>query len=150
MHHLSYTEAITILYSHNTFEFHELYPFISFPSSLLSSRFDAIRSLQLTLKLNHFVGLPLECSLLSPNNETWKRVCSLISNMQGLQNLRVELRMAERAEAFKAEEEFESLAPLMDILQVKSFMVCVGWSMQWIPYNARGWWEKPFEIIEMK
>ena len=56
---------------------------------------------------------------------------------------------AESSTAFDAEEEFRFLAPLMDIRHVKRFVVCVRWSMQWIPYDARGWWEKPFELVEV-
>lgn len=80
----------------------------------------------------------------------------MLKKMSGLQDLHIELRMGDPADfrmgrqaaALTAEQEFQLLSPLMEIRHAKKFLVSLGWPMRWIPYGDRGWWDKPFDIID--
>lgn len=159
-HNYSYTEAISILYSHNTFEFRDLLSFLCFPTTILPARINVIRNLQLTCRISNGYGyIQHEDIKLSPySDSTWKNVCEIMKNMSSLQDLQVDLMMGEQADLrmrgrplahpLDGKQELQLFLPLMGIRQARKFVAIITWPMQWNRYDARGWWDKPFELVE--
>ncbi|CAF9927985.1 MAG: hypothetical protein ALECFALPRED_003921 [Alectoria fallacina] len=125
-----YTEAISTLYSHNTFEFRDLYSLICFPSTILPTRMNQIRS----LKLDCIVGAGhrnFGRTDVTPQNDVpWKMVWKIIAGMTELRDLRVDLAMLRDSPSLSAEQEIQLLAPLMAVRQAKGFVVNLRWSAQ--------------------
>lgn len=152
---IRYTEAITILYSANTFEFRHEINFIYFPPTILPTRMSAIRSLQFRLKIS---GMLTEYSALAYRDRrptgapegalAWKMLWAVVTDMSALRVLNVELEMGSRLDVYTGREIDELLTPLMDVRQTERFVVVIGWVVVG-DYRMRELSEKPFEIVEV-
>lgn len=152
---IRYTEAITILYSANTFEFRHEINFIYFPPTILPTRMSAIRSLQFRLKIS---GMLTENSALAYRDRrptgapegalAWKMLWAVVTDMSALRVLNVELEMGSRLDVYTGREIDELLTPLMDVRQTERFVVVIGWVVVG-DYRMRELSEKPFEIVEV-
>jgi hypothetical protein len=128
-----YSEAIPILYSTNTFSFIDLDCLRYLSATILPSRFQAIKKLEIEWYLtwplyDDFAQRMLfSTSLYPPHDEaTWEEIWRIIAGMAGLQKLRVELNYFD---GFRDDEcENKMLAPLRQVKGVRDFVVNLGWS----------------------
>jgi len=128
-----YSEAVPILYSTNTFSFIDLDCFRYLSATILPSRFQAIKKLEIEWYLTWPIyddfaqRMLISTSLYPPHDEaTWEEIWRIIAGMSGLQKLRVELNYFD---GFRDDEcENKMLAPLRQVKGVKDFVVNLGWS----------------------
>lgn len=112
----SYTEAIPLLYTANTFSFKDSDCLKYLPTLIPPQRFDAIRSLKLHW---HLRGYPSEDPTAKENyDEIWR----IIASMPRLRELRVQLAMHSRPHiSFWRANEAVWLAPLKDFKELEVF-----------------------------
>lgn len=89
MHNPSYTEAVPLLYSTNTFDFSSLETLLAFSSAILPSRFDSIVRLRLDLQFS----LSARYGESNPESDMprWERTWRVIATMRSLQEVRVRI-----------------------------------------------------------
>ena len=88
-HHLpllSYTEAISLLYSLPIFSFDSLETFLAFSYAILPRRFDSIRRLQLDFQFS----TAAQFSESHPDNNMpwWERIWRVIATIRDLEEIR--------------------------------------------------------------
>lgn len=84
-----YTEAIHMLYAHNTFLVDHLDTVVNLSCTIFPQRLASIRSLQLTWTFHHLC-LESRFQLLPPDDgATWEQACQIIASMKGLRSFRL-------------------------------------------------------------
>ncbi|KAL5389697.1 hypothetical protein DPSP01_002191 [Paraphaeosphaeria sporulosa] len=88
----TYVEAAHLLYTTHTFMFSDLTSFLCFERLVPSHHWHRIKSIGITWDYDE-VGHDFEYDHLPcpTNEETWKEVCRAVSEMKGLEHLRVDL-----------------------------------------------------------
>ena len=138
-----YSEAIYVLYAHNTFRFINLSTIISFSSIILPQRLKSIRSLHLHweihmgyFKLNQTQTHRLEL-LERPVDTRWETVCQILADMSGLRELRVLLLQHPFWyvwREFKRQDEI--FEPMRRIQGLEKYEVEVNWKVDPSPLLA--------------
>jgi len=143
-----YTEAIVILYSHNTFDVNGPEAMISLSQTLLPHRLVAIRSLQLTWAFFHPAHTVYDGDkiLLNGDEALWKVCWAVVGGMKGVSNIRIWLSMSPAVEAARQPEE-EMLEPLKEIGLKKRIEVRVSWTLP--QSEDRSLEEYPFRLIRL-
>lgn len=111
----SYSEAIEILYTTNTFSFFQPETLILFPSTLLPTRVPLIRHLAF-----HYYFRLRDI----PHN--WKRCCTLLRTLPCLQTLTITLSYYHVQWQLDLESE-DILSPLVDVSVKGEFVVYIDW-----------------------
>lgn len=114
----SYADAITLLYSSNTFEFDSMESFVSFSCALLPQRFDTIRSVRLDLRFN--LSLYFSESTCFNDWPRWERTWRILSTMGSLQRLWVRIVWPR---VLYDQEERRFTHPLWILTRMKTFEV---------------------------
>ena len=136
----SYTAAVRLLYSSNTFIFNDPQTFVFFPTTILADRFETIRSLELTVTTSYLITqvhqIPLQ----------WTKVAGLFERMTSLQYLLIYvLESNEQLYPIASERLF---LPLMQIRHVKRFLVMAGWdTFDKTLWESGEWKNRPFEVV---
>lgn len=140
-----YTEAIPVLYGDNTFSMPHLESVISLADTILPQRFNSIRSVELGWYF--YIPYPLYAPEFQPIDyppydiATWKRVWSILANMEGLLQLRVDLV---GRWSLTADEEGRLLGPAMKVQRPRVWEMRVDWQDVGVDWEAQG---APFRIV---
>ncbi|KAI9717122.1 MAG: hypothetical protein M1812_004870 [Candelaria pacifica] len=149
-----YSEAINILYSQNTFIFRDLDTVINFPKTVLPQRWHSIRFLRLEWTFRYpFEPLYTKPSPTNNNRPQddqakWERACDVISSMDGLQNVILDLNASFRSRTQHPDviPVVTLLRPLSDIKVNGSFIVRVPFPTPEIE-EATGSGRIPYRIV---
>lgn len=132
-----YSESISILYSHNTFDFDQRESLYSLSITILPDRFNMIRSIQL-----HHLTNPANLNL--PDVWVlWEQIWRIIADMQGLRELRISFAARNFGRLADMREdglEQKVLAPLRAVTKPKIFTVEVPWrpgQLQDVPFQIK-------------
>ena len=80
----------------------------------------------------------------------WKRACNVLALMMGLRDLRVVFGLlARNTETLSEWQETGLLLPLMEVRQVRKFVVLVGWHLRFQNLEGRVQSNMPFELKEI-
>ncbi|KAF2015309.1 hypothetical protein BU24DRAFT_421613 [Aaosphaeria arxii CBS 175.79] len=141
-----YSESIKLLYSTNTFSFHDLDCIRYFSSTILPRRFELVQSLTLEWLLAWPIYDPVGQNILlsapalyPPHDEaTWEATWRIIASMPKLKRLFVGLFYFD---GFRDPEfEAQMLAPLMEVTRPKEFKLYPTWQLKAIE-------GAPFEVV---
>lgn len=125
----SYTEAINILYTQNTFIFNELSTFLYFTTHLPTQRLDNIRSVYLKWQSTEFeqTGHRLAPQYqLKPLDRRWETICKTLQNMS-LKKLRLQLLRGEWRSSSGPIWEEDLFKLLQHLTCIEEFQVEVNW-----------------------
>lgn len=127
----AYSETISMLYSTNTFSFHDLDCIRYFSASILPKRFDIIRSLDVQWHFrwpsyNTLAQRLLATTMYPPHDEaSWEDCWRIIASMKGLKKIQVSIR--DSSNISDEEKEGCMLAPLYQVVHIPDFTVSLDW-----------------------
>lgn len=129
-----YSEAIDILYSHNTFNIQDLSIINIFTSSILPQRLRSIRVLHIAWPFReHKIDSTGEIITL-PFDERWRAVWEAITAMSGLEELCVRLiRGATLDVVGESAWEERVFEPMLQMRAIAKFEVEMNWAMDPAP-----------------
>ena len=137
-------EAIPVLYEDITFSMIHLESVILFAETILPQRFNTIRSIQLSWYFYYFVSMRVFQSIGNPpyDTATWKRVWSILANMENLIKLRVDLVWG-LLQPLTADEERDMLEPAMKVKRPRMWDLRVDYEGDGFDWEAQG---APFKV----
>lgn len=123
----SYTEAIDMLYSTNTFDFIDLDNIVQLAATILPRRLNAICALNLSWQFGYLAppGSDLGAFIYPSQKEAWERVWAIIADMESLRRLQV--RLEALWQVLHPEAEAGLLRPLEAVRRPRLFTVKVSW-----------------------
>ena len=121
----SYSEAINLLYSESTFNFHGPECIIKLPRLLLPQRINAIRDLDFVWLLR---DPPASSKPTHRDWREWSEVWEEIARMRGLKKLHVKLVVAVLHSFRWARNEARLLQVVASVTQPAQFLLTVPWS----------------------
>ena len=131
----SHEEAISILYTHNTFSFQTLSSILDLNTILPSAYFHSIRSVLLNLFLKPEIFVDEACT---QESEAWRRVWAVIASMQRLTDIRLTLSMV--CTKISEVQEARILGPLCKVEHLRTFHVDVPWDVSDKARNQGPYW----------
>jgi hypothetical protein len=140
----AYSEAISILYSTNTFSFHDLDCIRYFSASVLPMRLDTVRSIDICWQFRWPSYDTLAQRLLAgtqypPHDEaSWEDCWRIISGMKGLK--RIEVVIQDSVNIADPVKEQSMLEPLRQVTHVPDFTIVLDW-------GGQSWQGAPFRVI---
>ncbi|CAD6443992.1 fa631580-a2e0-4070-a688-9eee936aa09a-CDS [Sclerotinia trifoliorum] len=115
-----YSEAISLLYSANTFDFDSMESLISFSNEILPRRFDSITSVTLSFS---FDTSALFNESSSNNVPRWERTWMIIGSMKSLRNLQATIIWPRKIPAWSHEMRFLEPLKMVAGLDKEGFVV---------------------------
>lgn len=142
-----YAEAIPVLYGGTTFSMLHLESVVCLADTILPQRLNAIRSVELGWYF--YIPYPLYTRKFQPMDyppydiATWERVWSILANMEGLMELRVDL-VGRWIEPLTTDEERQLLGPAMKVKRPRVWDMRVDWEDAEVDWEAQG---APFRVV---